>query len=259
MYNKLANSHQSTIPIFVINLERSVERRKFMQNQFDTLQNQFDTPIHVSFFSAIDGNSQPEHPLFSRYNDQKRLSRKGYSMTRSQLGCFASHYSLWQKCVELNHPILILEDDALLLDGFADFINAIQHIPSVEFMWLTPNENKNIKFKMKQNIANTNFSIKRFYDGWGYATGYYLSPKGAKKFLDYSQEWVYNSDITMDRYWENGIDYCAIEPAVVYVRENNDSNIQMNNKKKKTITARIKREYYAVQDKIKKYFFDLIH
>lgn len=29
-------------------------------------------------------------------------------------GCFYSHYRLWQKCVELNEPIIIWEDDIVL-------------------------------------------------------------------------------------------------------------------------------------------------
>ncbi len=30
---------------------------------------------------------------------------------RAEMGCFASHYLLWKKCVELDEPIMILEDD----------------------------------------------------------------------------------------------------------------------------------------------------
>lgn len=34
-------------------------------------------------------------------------------------GCFYSHYRLWQKCVELNQPIIIWEDDIVLRRPFA--------------------------------------------------------------------------------------------------------------------------------------------
>ncbi len=34
------------------------------------------------------------------------------------LGCFYSHYRLWEKCVELNEPIMIFEDDVLFTRGF---------------------------------------------------------------------------------------------------------------------------------------------
>lgn len=34
------------------------------------------------------------------------------------IGCFDSHYRLWKKCVELNEPILIFEDDAQVIRPF---------------------------------------------------------------------------------------------------------------------------------------------
>jgi GR25 family glycosyltransferase involved in LPS biosynthesis len=33
-------------------------------------------------------------------------------------GCFYSHYNLWKKCVEINEPIIIWEDDILLTRNF---------------------------------------------------------------------------------------------------------------------------------------------
>ena len=41
-------------------------------------------------------------------------------MTPGELGCFASHYLLWEKCLELNEPIVVIEDDAQLEECFDD-------------------------------------------------------------------------------------------------------------------------------------------
>jgi GR25 family glycosyltransferase involved in LPS biosynthesis len=41
-----------------------------------------------------------------------KLSRPGV------VGCFYSHYMLWQKCVELNEPIMIFEDDVKFYRGW---------------------------------------------------------------------------------------------------------------------------------------------
>lgn len=38
-------------------------------------------------------------------NDKGKMSRPGV------IGCFYSHYNLWARCVELNEPIMIFEDD----------------------------------------------------------------------------------------------------------------------------------------------------
>jgi GR25 family glycosyltransferase involved in LPS biosynthesis len=34
------------------------------------------------------------------------------------IGCFYSHYSLWQRCMELDEPIMIFEDDVKIYRGF---------------------------------------------------------------------------------------------------------------------------------------------
>ena len=39
-------------------------------------------------------------------------------LTKGEVGCFLSHWRLWEKCIELNEPILILEDDAVCTDRF---------------------------------------------------------------------------------------------------------------------------------------------
>lgn len=39
--------------------------------------------------------------------------KEGIASIPGILGCFYSHYRLWEKCVELNEPIMIFEDDVL--------------------------------------------------------------------------------------------------------------------------------------------------
>src|SRR3546814_6455975 len=75
------------------------------------------------FFDAIHGARNPDHPLFKKYNDKKRarLRGSGASLRLSQLGCFASHYLLWEKCVQARKAIIVLEDDAILLPEFMSF------------------------------------------------------------------------------------------------------------------------------------------
>ena len=45
-------------------------------------------------------------------NDAGKMSKPGV------VGCFYSHYTLWEKCVELNEPIMIFEDDVKFYRNF---------------------------------------------------------------------------------------------------------------------------------------------
>jgi len=64
--------------------------------------------------------------------DYKKLTEDGYdtdhnwidpilktTITKGEVGCFLSHYKLWQRCIESNEPYLILEDDAIIGDRFS--------------------------------------------------------------------------------------------------------------------------------------------
>ena len=245
--------------VFIINLEKSIERKEFMIQQFESLEKK----VNYQFFPAIYGKENPNHPLFTKYNRQKRIERKGNEMNLSQLGCFASHYLLWEKCVELNTGIIILEDDAIIHPNFTEAYNFISSPQNIfEFFWLSPPApiRRGQKGKTILNINNSNNVIAQFYKGWGNATGYFISPHGAKKLLDYCQEWVYDADISMDRYWENKLQYLAFTPACVEPDFSKESNIPVDKgKTKRTMGVKIKRELYKLVDNINKSIYDLSH
>jgi GR25 family glycosyltransferase involved in LPS biosynthesis len=49
------------------------------------------------------------------FSDDPRYNK---ALSPGTLGCFYSHYRLWQKCVELNEPIFIFEDDVIFSRGY---------------------------------------------------------------------------------------------------------------------------------------------
>lgn len=245
-------------PIFVINLAKSHERREFIVEQFKSFPE-----IEYQFFQAINGKENPDYPLFKRYNEQERLKRKDHTMNLSQLGCWASHYHLWEKCVELNQGIVILEDDTIMHSHFPQvyqFINSPENV--FEFFWLSPPilRLRNQKRKAIINIPNSNCKVERFYKGWGNATGYFITPQAAKTLLNFTKEWIYDVDITMDRYWEHKIDYLAITPACIEPDASKESNIPVpinKGKSNRTLAVKIRREIYQLKDTVNKFFYNL--
>ena len=78
------------------------------------------------------------HPLFERYDDRlrKRFTRRPVS--GGSLGNFASHYLLWQKCVDMDTPVLIMEDDVIITPFFVEGVGLAKWlIESLEFVRLT--------------------------------------------------------------------------------------------------------------------------
>lgn len=240
--------------IFVINLEKSYERRDFITQQFNAFPD-----IEYQFFQAVNGKENPDYPLFKRYNEQERFKRKGNTMNLSQLGCWASHYHLWEKCIELNTGIIVLEDDAIIHHHFPDvyqFISSNEN--TFDFLWLSPPAPRvrSQKGKTILNIQNSTCKVERFYKGWGNATGYFITPQAAKTLLNFTKEWIYDVDITMDRYWEHKIDYLAITPACLEPDLSKESNIPVNKgKSNRTFAIKLRRELYQIKDNINKAFY----
>lgn len=103
--------------IFIVNLKRAKERKEFMQRQFDSASEGAKKGFEVIFFEAIDAQKD-EHLSFKQYSKIRSLLFRGKELSAGERACFASHYSLWQKCVELNEPIVVIEDDVELEEEF---------------------------------------------------------------------------------------------------------------------------------------------
>ena len=85
----------------------SIKNRVVDSNEIDKylkdhLKEEFKEKYHVRLFErGLVGDG-----------DKGKLSRPGV------IGCFYSHYALWQKCIDLNEPIMIFEDDVKFYRGF---------------------------------------------------------------------------------------------------------------------------------------------
>jgi glycosyl transferase family 25 len=97
--------------IFVISLERTPERRI----AFDNYNSQY---INYTYHNAVDGATIDIDNL-----DKKILKKGSINYTKGAIGCALSHLQLWEKCVEMNKPILIMEDDAIVNCNFKKHMN----------------------------------------------------------------------------------------------------------------------------------------
>lgn len=73
----------------------------------------------ASIFSAINGYNLQESDWKSfGLNPPKQSTNKekqGIGNLPGAQGCFLSHYSLWNTCIAIDQPIVILEDDAIVI------------------------------------------------------------------------------------------------------------------------------------------------
>ena len=94
-------------------------------------------------------------------------------------GCFDSHYRLWKKCVELNEPILVWEDDIILTRKYEPIewddvlIVALGH-PTKSIRWM----------HLLESPSNIVEALTYKSPSMPGCCGYAIKPHAAKKLID---------------------------------------------------------------------------
>lgn len=194
--------------IFVISLERSIERRTQMIAKFAK------TGIEFEFFNAVDASVEG-FTLSDRVAPNVTKKRKGYELLNSEVACYASHYLLWEKCVEMNQPIVIVEDHAELTDDFKATLSiAFQHINEFGYIKLSA-PLKSRKFIEDKKI-DTFHSIGHYTKNTCFTTGYIISPDAAKCFIKASDRIVEPVDDFMEKPWLHRVRAYSLTPFICY-------------------------------------------
>lgn len=150
---------------FVIALENYKISREQLE---DCLQSCKKFNWNIEIFWGVDGNAL----TLESWNiiNVNPLLHKPTMDKKGVWGCFFSHYKLWNKCVELGEPIIILEHDAI-----------------IKSEWI-PFEISNSLVKLHRNYKP---KIKKFDIDSGVWTNsahaYCLTPEHAKKLIHFSQ------------------------------------------------------------------------
>jgi glycosyl transferase family 25 len=234
-----------TPPIYIISLAAADDRRSFMREQLSKLD------VAHEFFDAVHGARHPDHPLFAKYNDRKRAGLRGAnaSLRPAQLGCFASHYLLWEKCVALKQAIIVLEDDAILLPSFAAFYAKAQEFAQrYGLVWLQPSRKAMHQAGHRlEQIGH--FTVKKFAKGFSGTTGYLITPATAQTLLAYCSEWIYPVDNTMDRFYEHKVEAIGIDPVCVTQDDDFESFINVaDSGNRRSLSDKVNRELANLKD-----------
>lgn len=243
------------LELCVINLDRATDRWDHSVAQLDTLG------LEATRLAGVDGRAG-WHPLCEKYSDKNLGFWRGRPLTATQLGCYASHYKAWEYCVERQMPMIILEDD-VRLDGrvFKQFIDNAKHLPEgCECVRLFNNRRKKVKKWEAWSLVD-DLRIVKHTRGGKSGMGYFLTPSGAEKLLRANQEWFLPVDVSMDRFWINGVEWYALEPPCVFHNGSFESNIggqERNRAMRSSLRFRARREWFAFQEQWRRVIWNLV-
>ncbi|KUJ00592.1 glycosyltransferase family 25 protein [Vibrio sp. MEBiC08052] len=205
--------------LYVINLARAVERRERVKQCLSQLNVDFE------FFDAIDGFNGLPPELASMPNDAYRIRYRGRVLTPGEKGVYASHYLLWKKCIALDEPIVILEDDFLPTQFFNQ---VIERLPSFhekyDYLRIEP-QDSHVDGSMIES-THDGLQIVMWKDNRGGTRGYSITPSAAKKFVENSDEWLCGVDNFIGDSYRHDVPGIGVIPYAVFNPSDMGSQVQ---------------------------------
>ncbi|ECL3664090.1 glycosyltransferase family 25 protein [Campylobacter coli] len=231
--------------VFIINLERSLDRKEHMQRQIQKLferNPRLENKLEFIFFKAVDAKNK-EHLEFKQHFPWWASWVLGRELSDGEKACFASHYKLWQECIKLDKPIIILEDDVEFSDEFLN--NGEEYIEE-----LSKSEYEYVRFcylfDKKFYPLNENYILS--FEKLAGTQGYVLKPSAANKFIS-KAKFIYTPvDDYMDMFYKHKVLNIVKKPLLLKHNcklESEISNLGRTNKKLK-IHRKIVREIFRL-------------
>jgi len=188
--------------VLVISLPESIERRRSATAQLAALGLPFE------FIDGINGRTSRD-PLLERYREREFILNYGRPALPGELGCYASHYLAWQRCIELDEPVLVLEDDFKPLDGFmAALALCRQHIDAQGYIRLETTGNK----PASTVFTRDGFTLVKYLKAPQGALCYAISPSVAAAFVAHSQTFNYPVDVFVRNFWYHKVPLFGLKP-----------------------------------------------
>jgi glycosyl transferase, family 25 len=208
------------LPIYVINLASSSARRERISARLNELK------IPFEIFPAVDGRAEP-------------------------------HSLLWNKCVELNHPILVMEDDVVIDELFTDAYTLCEEILNVLcFLRLHGTGTHRRPFKEVAQFGD--YTLRDYVRGPTGALCYALTPNAARALMANAESWYMAVDDYIDRYWIHKVDSFALAPYRISVG-NNKSDIDRPTNQKSRLIHTLRHEIGKRYDRFLRLLYRLKH
>ena len=216
-------------PVFVINLEKSADRRAAMAKVLN--------PLHISytFFNAVNGHALDIDSL-PVYDKPRRRLYFGRDLSNGEIGCLLSHRAIYQHMVDTNiDRAIVLEDDVSIEPNFPQLVREILQSP-VQWDLI-----RFLAYDKVQKIGRDIFTLPtkphtlaRIPTTSGGAYGYMLTQHAARELLRHMQKTELPVDILHSYVWRTGLETFILRPSPIAADLYNESTIGLSRYDKKS-------------------------
>lgn len=132
-----------------------------------------------------------------------------------EAGCWLSHFDRWRAVADMDEPLIVFEDDAIVLDNFeSDLLEWKSELPSdwdYVSLWVPDNQRQDFNYnafydnrgiptivgRLSNQDSKFNFGSEhwaRVYQGYGMVATMY-SPSGGARLVERAREMGWNSPV----------------------------------------------------------------
>lgn len=203
------------IPVFIISLTRSADRRAMVERQMSHLG------IDFEFFDAVDGKSLPSDRL-AKVDFNLARETCGHDLSLGEVGCAMSHINIYEVMVERNIPrCVILEDDIYVHMHFKAIVNEVINKNSSDIVFLHHGKAKHLPIYSSlpegYRLAKYLTPSKNSQRGIISTGGYILTLAGAHKLLKMAYPIRMPADYLTGRLQWNKLSAAGVEPCCLDV------------------------------------------
>ena len=109
------NDLNSTVNVFLINLDKDIDRFKFSDGQLRKYEVQYER------ISAVYGKTLSDEKKKKSVNAFRCWCAYGQMLRDGEIGCGLSHYGIYRKMINENlDAVCVLEDDVILAENFKE-------------------------------------------------------------------------------------------------------------------------------------------
>lgn len=192
------------LPVHLINLGKDIERRTQATRQLD------QQGVSYEIFDALNGDQG--RATFDQIDDHGFVLRTGRRYTPGEIGCFASHKALWQRCVEQNSALLIMEDDFALAPEFSGAVAAAGELVDTLGLIRLQDERRGKSTKV---MPFAGFQLERYTKTPHCTLCYAISPEVARKLVALHADFCAPVDVVLKHVWEYDNAMYCLQPYTV--------------------------------------------
>lgn len=237
--------------IFVISLPNAKERQQQVTQQLE------DLGVGFEFFEALNAE-QGLKRYFKNVTEKNReefVLNTGRDFTQGEIGCYGSHLALWEKCIELDEPIVIMEDDFFAEPFLPDALNVIKtHISTLGFMRLQEERRAH-----KQVIGTEqSFEVVHYTKVPHSLMCYAITPHVAKGLVASVKEFDEPVDVYIKKDWIHRQRMYGVRPYPIKDSElSNKTSITGRKKTQKSLLTQLKRRFRKINWFIQRVKFNI--